>query len=155
MTTPDKAPQQQPSLLDRLRKNFEPPVEVPRDALGTIKNIMRNGRPGLAWSQEVGSNRTEENVAAGEALRFLGYAVALCGTVGFISNGFEGIAVGAFVACGIWFGIFKGGQEDTERRRRQAVTPIPCQEDCEAFIAEHRGGNCSPPVRRFDSRWGC
>jgi hypothetical protein len=69
----------------------------------------------------------------------LGYAVAVCGTAGFVTGGFEGIAVGAFVACGIWFCIFKGGQEDTERRRRQAVTPIPCQEDCEAFIVEHQG----------------
>ncbi len=128
-------------------------VSSKRPELGSIKSYTKNGLPAMSWSQEIASTLTVENVKAGEKLKTIVSSVLVASIAGFIvggstaktgqilADGLGGafsLALAAFVIVAI---ALKGdaNKQKSDTERRDEVTPVGCQEDCEAFIAEHLG----------------
>jgi hypothetical protein len=143
VTTPQTTQHQQSAWLDRLLRRKKVAGPLPRPSLGSISVGTRGGLPGLSWSQEVASNLTEQNVEARETIRLVGWILAVSIPGGYLGGGRDGAALAFAVAVLISVGLLKrDSPELKEIQRRREVTPVGCQQDCEAFIAEHEGELC-------------
>lgn len=139
---------------------------TPRNPAGIVCETTRSGYPMLTWSQIVGTSETIANFDTRQRFELYLYVIAISALVG-LSSGLEGMVGGALLAA--WLGgltlrgagkfVMQGQtlgfaeHAKTETDRREEVTPMTRQEDCQAYV-EEEGGVLWFCIARGDSSEG-